>query len=131
MKVQIEIPDGAVPGTKVAGVVVAASGNTVPDQAPQPKPQGAPISPCPADGQTRSFNGMNAHAWVSTYAGGKGRFSAAVPSGNAYWVVKVNGSVVIQGGMDMIPVNEGDAIEWTITTPEYQDKMDYTISLPA
>lgn len=94
------------------------------------KAKGTPLPSTPADGKTYSFAGFPANYWVSTYAKGDGRFSAAVPSGNAYWKVKINGALVIDGGMDMSPVKSGDAIEWMITTPDYQDWCTYTISLP-
>jgi hypothetical protein len=93
-----------------------------------PPPAGAPLPETPADGRNYSFHGFPANHWVSTYAGGDGRFSAAVPSGNAYWKVKVNGTLTIDGGMDYSPVKKGDAIEWMITTPAYQDDCTYTIS---
>jgi hypothetical protein len=109
-------------------------GGSVPDSGggatPPQRPQGTPMQETPADGKTYSFNGFPANHWVSTYAGGDGKFSASVPSGNASWKVKVNGALVKDGGMDYSAVKKGDAIEWMITTPDYQDKCDYTISLP-
>jgi hypothetical protein len=118
MKVEITIPDNATVGTPVAGSVTATSGGSTP---PPPPAKGAPMAETPADGR---------NAWVSTKAGGDGKFSAAVPSGNASWKVKVAGKLTIDGGMDYSPCKAGDTIEWMMTTPAYQDDCTYTISLP-
>jgi len=97
--------------------------------APPPPPQGGvPMGETPADGRNYSFHGFPANYWVTTVAGGDGRFSASVPSGNAYWKVSVNGEKTVDGGMDYSPVKKGDTIEWMITTPAYQDDCTYSIS---
>jgi len=93
-----------------------------------PQPKGAPQAETPADGRNYSFHGFPANQWVSTKAGGDGKFSAAVPSGNAYWKVKIAGKLTVDGGMDYSPCKKGDVIEWMMTTPAYQDDCTYTIS---
>jgi hypothetical protein len=113
-------PDGSVTGT-----ATQESGGGA-----EPQPAGNPQAVTPADGRNYSFHGFPAHHWVTTEAGGDGKFSAAVPSGNAWWVVEVNGKVTVNGSMDYSPVKKGDKIRWCITTPDYQDDCTYTVSLP-
>jgi hypothetical protein len=124
--------DGRVEGVVVGSAADTGAGGAPPtgNSTPLPRPQGAPMSQTPADGKTYTFNGVPANVWFSTYAGGDGKFSASVPNGNANWVVKVNGSKTVDGSMDYSKVKKGDAIEWMITTPDYQDSCNYTLSLP-
>lgn len=123
MKISIDVPDNATAGTPVNGTVISSGGSP-----PPPPASGQPQPVTPADGRNYSFHGFPANTKVSTQAGGDGRFSAAVPSGNAYWQVWVNGTLTVDGSMDMSPVKQGDTIEWQITTPAYQDDCTYTIS---
>ena len=128
MKVEITIPNDAKVGTAVSGQVTDTGAGSGPP--PPPSGGGKPMAETPADGTTHSFHGFPANQWVSTKAGGDGKFSAAVPSGNAAWKVRVNGKLTIDGAMDYSPVKKGDTIEWMMTTPAYQDDCTYTISLP-
>jgi hypothetical protein len=121
MNLQIH-QDGSVSGTVI--------GSEADSGAVSGREGGYPQPVTPADGRNYSFHGFPANHWVETEAGGDGKFSAAVSSGNAWWVVEVNGVVTVNGSMDYSPVKKGDKNRWCITTPDYQDDCTYTVSLP-